>query len=375
VAIPTWCRWRAPFLADAEFVNKAASGRADTINTCIGCNQACLDHVLVGKITSCLVNPFACHEIEVEVTAAASPKRMAVVGAGPAGMAAATQLAERGHQVTLFDSAADVGGQFNLARKIPGKEEFGETLRYFRNRLNELKVDLQFNRRVSADDLKGYAHVVVATGIVPRTPAIDGINHPKVTSYIDLIEGRKQAGKKVAIIGAGGIGFDVAELLSHASAHSDDPASEVNLDAYRKEWGIDINYSNVRGGLTAPQMPASAREIWLLQRKTGKLGDGLARTTGWARRLLLQKRDVHMLGGVEYRKIDDAGLHIAIDGKEQVLDVDTVVICAGQEPRRELVDGLTALGIEHTLIGGADVAAELDAKRAIAQATEVAIDL
>jgi 2,4-dienoyl-CoA reductase (NADPH2) len=364
-----------PFLADAEFVNKAAAGRSETINTCIGCNQACLDHVLVGKITSCLVNPFACHEIEVEVTAAASPKRMAVVGAGPAGLAAATMLAERGHQVTLFDSAADVGGQFNLARKIPGKEEFGETLRYYRNRLNELKVDLQLNRRVAADDLKGYAHVVVATGIVPRTPAIEGISHPKVTSYIDLIEGRKPAGKTVAIIGAGGIGFDVAELLSHASAHSDDPASQVNLDAYRKEWGIDIGYGNVRGGLTAPQMPASTRELWLLQRKTGKLGEGLARTTGWARRLLLQKRNVHMLGGVEYRKIDDAGLHIAIDGKEQVLDVDTVVLCAGQEPRRELVEGLTALGIEHTLIGGADVAAELDAKRAIAQATEVAIDL
>ena len=217
--------------------------------------------------------------------------------------------------------------------------------------------------------------MVVATGIVPRTPAIEGIQHPKVTSYIDLIEGRKQAGKRVAIIGAGGIGFDVAELLSHASPHSDDPADPINLEAYRKEWGIDIAYGENRGGLTAPQMPAAVREIWLLQRKTGKLGEGLARTTGWARRLLLQKRDVHMLGGVEYRKIDDAGLHIAIDGKEQLLDVDTVVICAGQEPRRELVQGLEALGIAYTLVGGADVAAELDAKRAIAQATEVALEL
>ncbi len=364
-----------PFLADAEFVNKAAAGRPETINTCIGCNQACLDHVLVGNVTSCLVNPFACHEIEVLVEATTAPQRIAVVGAGPAGMAAATLLAERGHQVTLFDAAADVGGQFNLARRIPGKEEFAETLRYFRNRLNELKVELQFNRHVSADDLKTYAHVVVATGIVPRTPAIDGIQHPKVTSYIDLIEGRKPAGKRVAIIGAGGIGFDVAELLSHASPHSDDPADPINLEAYQKEWGIDVQYGDVRGGLTAPQMPAAVRDIWLLQRKTGKLGEGLARTTGWARRLLLQKRDVHMLGGVEYRKIDDAGLHIAIDGKEQLLDVDTVVICAGQEPRRELVQGLDALGIAYTLVGGADVAAELDAKRAIAQATEVALEL
>ncbi len=357
-----------PFLADAEFVNKAAAGRADAINTCIACNQACLDHIFSRQLCSCLVNPFACHELDVTVEPAAAPKRVAVVGAGPAGMAAATQLAERGHRVSLFDSAAEIGGQFNLARRIPGKEEFGETLRYFGTRLKELKVDLQLNRRVTSADFLGYDHVVVATGIVPRTPAIPGIDHPKVTSYIDLIEGRKQAGKKVAVIGAGGIGFDVAELLTNSCAHGD------SIDTYRKEWGIDPDYKDNRGGLAAPQMPATPREVWLLQRKTSKVGDGLAKTTGWARRLLLQKRGVHLQGGVEYLKIDDAGLHIAIDGKPSVLAVDTIVICAGQEPRRELVAGLEAAGIEYTLVGGADVAVELDAKRAIWQATEFAVE-
>ncbi|MCX7164817.1 MAG: NADPH-dependent 2,4-dienoyl-CoA reductase [Rhodocyclales bacterium] len=357
-----------PFLADAEFVNKAAAGRADAINTCIACNQACLDHIFSRQLCSCLVNPFACHELDVTVEPATAPKRIAVVGAGPAGLAAATQLAERGHRVSLFDSAAEVGGQFNLARRIPGKEEFGETLRYFRTRLAELKVDVQLNHRATSADFQGYDHVVVATGIVPRTPAIPGIEHAKVTSYIDLIEGRKQAGKKVAVIGAGGIGFDVAELLTNAEAHGD------SIDTYRKEWGIDPAYQDKRGGLTAPQVPASPREVWLLQRKTSKVGDGLAKTTGWARRLLLQKRGVHLQGGVEYLKIDDAGLHISVDGKPSLLEVDTIVICAGQEPRRELVAGLTAAGIEHTLIGGADVAVELDAKRAIWQATEFAVE-
>jgi 2,4-dienoyl-CoA reductase (NADPH2) len=361
-----------PFLADAEFVNKAAAGRADAINTCIACNQACLDHIFSRQLCSCLVNPFACHELDVTVEPAVAPKRVAVVGAGPAGLAAATQLAERGHRVSLFDAAAEIGGQFNLARRIPGKEEFGETLRYFATRLKELKVDVQLNRRVGVGnpgaDLSGFDHVVVATGIVPRTPAIPGIEHPKVTSYIDLLEGRKTAGGKVAIIGAGGIGFDVAEYLTHAGDHGDP------IDAYRKEWGIDPDYQDKRGGLATPQMGPSPREVWLLQRKTTKVGDGLAKTTGWARRLLLQKRGVHMQGGVEYLKIDDAGLHIAIDGKESVLPVDTVVICAGQEPRRELVAGLEAAGIEHTLVGGADVAAELDAKRAIWQATEFAVE-
>ncbi len=361
-----------PFLADAEFVNKAAAGRADAINTCIACNQACLDHIFSRQLCSCLVNPFACHELDVTVEAAQQPKRVAVVGAGPAGLAAATQLAERGHRVSLFDSAAEIGGQFNLARRIPGKEEFAETLRYFGTRLKELKVDVQLNRRVDVDklgtDFQGYDHVVVATGIVPRRPAIPGIEHAKVTSYIDLIEGRKPAGKKVAVIGAGGIGFDVAELLTNAEAHGD------SIDTYRKEWGIDPEYTDQRGGLTPPQMPATPREVWLLQRKATKVGDGLAKTTGWARRLLLQKRGVHFQGGVDYLKIDDAGLHIAIDGKPSVLAVDTIVICAGQEPRRELVAGLEAAGIEYTLVGGADVATELDAKRAIWQATEFAVE-
>jgi 2,4-dienoyl-CoA reductase (NADPH2) len=357
-----------PFLADAEFVNKAAAGRADAINTCIACNQACLDHIFSRQLCSCLVNPFACHELDVTVEPAATPQKVAVVGAGPAGLAAATQLAERGHQVTLFDAASEIGGQFNLARRIPGKEEFGETLRYFRTRLTDLNVDVQLNRRVTSADFQDYNHVVVATGILPRTPAIPGIAHAKVTSYIDLLEGRKPAGKKVAVIGAGGIGFDVAEFLTHAGDHGDP------IGAYRKEWGIDPNYSDKRGGLAAPQMAPSPREVWLLQRKATKLGDGLAKTTGWARRLLLQKRGVHMLGGVEYLKIDDAGLHVAIEGKERVLDVDTIVICAGQEPRRELVAGLEAAGIAYTLVGGADVATELDAKRAIWQATEFAVE-
>ena len=357
-----------PFLADADFVNKAAAGRADAINTCIACNQACLDHIFSRQLCSCLVNPFACHELDVEVLPAESPKKVAVVGAGPGGLAAATQLAERGHQVTLFDAAAEVGGQFNLARRIPGKEEFGETLRYFRTRLKELKVDVQLNRRVAASDLKGFAHVVVATGIVPRTPAIAGIDHPKVASYVDLLLGRKAAGKRVAVIGAGGIGFDVAEYLTHSDDHGDP------VDAYRKTWGIDPAYTDKRGGLTEPQMAPSPRDVWLLQRKATKLGDGLAKTTGWARRLLLQKRGVHMQGSVEYLKIDDAGLHIAVEGKERVLEVDTVVICAGQESQRELVPGLEAAGIAHTLVGGADVAAELDAKRAIWQATEFAVE-
>ena len=297
-----------------------------------------------------------------------APKKVAVVGAGPGGLAAATQLAERGHRVTLFDAAAEIGGQFNLARRIPGKEEFGETLRYFDTRLKELKVDVRLNRRVTSADFQGYDHVVVATGVTPRTPGIAGIDHAKVASYVDLLLGRKTAGRRVAVIGAGGIGFDVAEYLTHAGDGGDPIA------AYRKEWGIDPHYTDKRGGLVEAQMSPSPREVWLLQRKATKLGDGLAKTTGWARRLLLQKRGVHMQGGVEYLKIDDAGLHIAVEGKERVLDVDTIVICAGQEPRRELVAGLEAGGIAYTLVGGADVAAELDAKRAIWQATEFAVE-
>jgi 2,4-dienoyl-CoA reductase (NADPH2) len=357
-----------PFLADAEFVNKAATNRADEINTCIACNQACLDHIFSRKMCSCLVNPRACHETEIVVKPAQVKKNIAVVGAGPAGLAAATTLAERGHAVTLYDAASEIGGQFNLAKRIPGKEEFAETLRYFRRRLELDKVSVKLGKRVQAQDLQGHDHVIVATGIVPRTPTIPGIDHAKVVSYVDLVEGRKPAGKKVAIVGAGGIGFDVAELLTHATDAADP------VDAFRKEWGIDAGYAR-RGGLTAPQMPPVPRQVWLLQRKSGKVGDGLAKTTGWARRLLLQKRGVQMMAGVSYEKIDDAGLHLRINGEACLLDVDSVVICAGQEPRRELAEALQQAGIPMTLIGGADIAAELDAKRAIEQGTQVAMAL
>ncbi|WP_374476180.1 FAD-dependent oxidoreductase [Zoogloea sp.] len=355
-----------PFLADAAFVAKAAAGRADAINTCIACNQACLDHIFAGKAASCLVNPDACREYEPAPRASAAARNVAVVGGGPAGLAAATTLAERGHRVSLFDAAEHIGGQFNYARKIPGKEDFAETLRYFRTRLRELEVTQHLGRTVQAADLAGFDHVVLATGITPRRPPIPGLDHPKVASYIDVIEGRHPVGRKVALIGAGGIGFDVAELLTH-SGDSPDP-----IAAYQEEWGIDAAYTDNRGGLTPAHMPAPVRELWLLQRKTGKLGAGLAKTTGWARSLLLKKRGVHMLGGVEYVGIDDAGLHIRVDGQDRLLEVDTVVLCAGQEPRRELTEGLTAAGTPFTLVGGADVAAELDAKRAIWQATEFA---
>jgi 2,4-dienoyl-CoA reductase (NADPH2) len=356
-----------PFLADPDFVNKAAAGRADAINTCIGCNQACLDHIFNRQLCSCLVNPYACHETDVEVLPTEAPKKVAVVGAGMAGLAAATTLAERGHKVTLYEAQDRIGGQFNYAKAIPGKEDFNDTLRYFSVRLKETGVDLRFNRRPASADFSGYDHVVVATGVTPRTPPIAGVEHPKVLSYPEAIEHPERVGKTVALIGAGGIGFDVAELLTHS--HSDD-----EIAAYRRQWGIDIHYTDNRGGLAAPQMPASPRQVWLLQRKATKLGEGLAKTTGWARRLLLQKRGVHMLGGVEYLKIDDAGLHIRVNGEERLLPVESVVLCAGQESERSLVAGLEAAGIEHTVIGGADVATELDAKRAIWQATEFAVE-
>ena len=356
-----------PFLADPDFVNKAAACRADAINTCIGCNQACLDHIFSRQLCSCLVNPYACHETDVEVLPTDAPQKVAVVGAGMAGLAAATTLAERGHKVTLYEAQDRIGGQFNYAKAIPGKEDFNDTLRYFSVRLKETGVDLQLNCRPASADFSGYDHVVVATGVTPRRPPIPGVDHPKVLSYPEAIEHPERVGKTVALIGAGGIGFDVAELLTHV--HSDD-----EIAAYRRQWGIDINYTDQRGGLAEPQMAASPREVWLLQRKATKLGEGLAKTTGWARRLLLQKRGVHMLGGVEYLKVDDAGLHIRVNGEERLLPVDNVVLCAGQESERGLVAGLEAAGIAHTVIGGADVATELDAKRAIWQATEFAVE-
>lgn len=357
-----------PFLADAEFVNKAAAGRADEINTCIACNQACLDHIFNGKLTSCLVNPRACHETELLIEKTGAPKNIAVVGAGPAGMACAATAAERGHQVTLFDAAPVIGGQFNIAKRIPGKEEFGETLRYFGRRLEKADVTLKLGQRVEAAALTAFDHVVLATGIVPRKLEIPGIGHAKVVSYLDLIEGRKEAGKRVAVIGAGGIGFDVGEFLTHAHDGKDE------LVRFQSEWGIDTEFK-ARGGLKTPHDAPAPRQVWLLQRKVSKVGDGLAKTTGWIRRTLLKKRGVAMLSGVSYERIDNAGLHISVDGKSECLPVDTIVVCAGQEPRRELEAGLRAANIPLSLIGGADVATELDAKRAIDQGTRLAAAL
>jgi 2,4-dienoyl-CoA reductase (NADPH2) len=367
-----------PFLADPEFVNKAAQDRADEINTCIGCNQACLDHIFAREIASCLVNPFACREGELKIAPAVARRKIAVVGAGPAGMAAATVAAERGHDVTLFEAATEIGGQFNLARRIPGKEEFAETLRYFRTRLTRLSVTVELNKRVVAEDLRGFDEVIVATGVVPREPAIEGLAHPKAASYVDIVEGRKTAGRRVAIVGAGGIGFDVAELLTscddvdghRSDGRIDDPA----IAAFRDEWGIDVDLAR-RGGLKPARDDVPRRQLWLFQRKETKVGAGLAKTTGWIRRTLLKKRGVVMVAGVEYKRIDDAGLHVKVDGRAQVLDVDTVVICAGQESRRDLMSGLAKLGIKTTVIGGAEVAVELDAKRAIEQGTRVALAL
>lgn len=363
-----------PFLADPEFVNKAAAGRADEINTCIGCNQACLDHTFGGKLTSCLVNPRACHETELNYIPTRHSKKIAVIGAGPAGLAASTVAAERGHHVTLFDSAAEIGGQFNIAKRVPGKEEFYETLRYFARKLQTTGVDVRLNTRVAVKDLlgAGYDEVILATGIAPRTPAIPGIDNPKVLSYLDVILQRKPVGGSVAVIGAGGIGFDVSEFLVHQGV-----STSLDRGAFWKEWGIDTTLE-ARGGVLGikPELHAPARQVFLLQRKASKVGDGLGKTTGWIHRTGLKNKQVQMLNSVEYLRIDDAGLHIRIgEGEEKLLPVDNIVICAGQDPLRELYDGLVEAGQSVHLIGGADIAAELDAKRAIDQGSRLAAGL
>lgn len=360
-----------PFLADPDFVNKAAAGLSDQINTCIGCNQACLDHTFGGKITSCLVNPRACHETILIHQPAATQERIAVVGAGPAGLAFATTAARRGFDVTLIDAAPEIGGQFNVAKQVPGKEEFYETLRYFGKQIELTGVKLQLGRKVSAQELvaEGYQHVVLATGIVPRTPEIEGIKHPKVLSYLDVLRDKKPVGQTVAVVGAGGIGFDVSEYLLHEGI-------SPSLDAAKffAEWGVDTT-GGARGGVQAAHIGAVPRKVYLLQRKVSKVGDGLGKTTGWIHRTSLKNRHVEMIPGVHYRKVDDAGLHITVDGKDAVLPVDNVILCAGQEPQRALQAELLAAGCSVHLIGGADKAAELDAKRAIKQGTELALNL
>ncbi|MFE5793088.1 FAD-dependent oxidoreductase [Streptomyces sp. NPDC056503] len=358
-----------PFLADPAFVNKAAAGRAETINTCIGCNQACLDHTFNLKITSCLVNPRACHETELVLSPTRLAKRVAVVGAGPAGLSCAVSAAERGHSVTLFDAASEIGGQLNVAKRVPGKEEFDETLRYYRVQLAEHGIDVRLDTRVTAADLDGYDEVVVATGVTPRDPGIEGQDHPSVLSYLDVLRDGAPVGRRVAIIGAGGIGFDVAEFLTDGGeGASQDP------ETYFRQWGVDTSYEN-RGGLRAPERNAPPRQVHLLQRKTTKVGAGLGKTTGWIHRTELKHRGVAMVAGVTYDRIDDEGLHLTVDGERQLLPVDTIVLCSGQEPRRGLYEELVAAGRAAHLIGGADVAAELDAKRAIDQGTRLAATL
>ena len=355
-----------PLLADPDWVNKAEAGRAQAINTCIACNQACLDHVFVAKKASCLVNPRACAETELNYTPTKSPRRVAVIGAGPAGLACSTVAAQRGHRVTLFDAHSEIGGQFNLAKQIPGKEEFYETLRYFGHRLAEERVDLRLGRVAVIADLTDFDAVVLATGVTPRAASFHGYRHAKVCSYLDVLTRRVVPGPRVAIVGAGGIGFDVAEFLVQ-----DMPSPSLDPARWMAEWGVDLEQHD-RGGLMQAHPEPPAREIWLLQRSPGRPGAKLGKTTGWIHRAALKAKGVKMLGGVEYLGVDDAGFRIRIDGVEQLLPVDQVVVCAGQESLREMLDPLRVAGREVHLIGGADLAVELDARRAIDQGSRLA---
>ncbi len=359
-----------PFLADPEFVNKAAQGREDEINTCIACNQACLDHIFARKTASCLVNPRACHETELNYLPAGKVKNIAVVGAGPAGLSAATILAQRGHKVTLFETASEIGGQFNIAKEIPGKEEFHETLRYYNNQIKKNRIELKLNTKANTDDLKKFDEVIIATGVQARMPQIEGIDHPKVLNYIEVLKDKKPVGKKVAIIGAGGIGFDVAEYLTHS------PKKETPLKSFLKEWGIDEN-NEVRGGIEGikPEIEPSPREITMMQRKKSKIGASLGKTTGWVHRLSLKSKKVRMLNAVQYNKIDDKGLHITRNGKDELIEADNIVICAGQYSVNELYEPLKTQGVNVHIIGGAFEAGELDAKRAIEQGSKLAAEL
>ncbi|MGF1768964.1 NADPH-dependent 2,4-dienoyl-CoA reductase [Enterovibrio makurazakiensis] len=355
-----------PFLADAEFVNKAEQDKADDINTCIACNQACLDHVFKGKRASCLVNPQACYETELVISPAVNKRRVAIVGGGMAGMSCAVTAAERGFDVVLFEKNAVLGGQFNLAMQIPGKEEFQESIRYFTRKVSQFNIDVRLNQSADADTLKEFDEVVIATGVKPRMPAIEGIDHPKAIDYQTLIRDKPELGDRVAVIGAGGIGIDVATMITEPQDHT--------LEDWLKDWSIDQSLSHEGGLLPQPHYVAQ-RQVWLLQRKTGKVGKGPGKTTGWIHRKTLEKRGVELLGGVSYEKIDDAGLHITLEGQHHILPADHVIICAGQESVNELVAQLDGLGKQAHIIGGAEKAGELDAKRAIRQGVELAISL
>lgn len=359
-----------PMLADAEFVNKAARDQADSINTCIACNQACLDHVFKQKRASCLVNPRACYETELNFDQVATSKKLAVIGGGMAGMSFAIYASQRGHDVTLFEAKNELGGQFNLAKNVPGKEEFVDSLRYFTSELGRqnIKVELNSYQSVASIEQSGFDEVILATGVTPRIPEIDGVDHPMVYNYQQVLRGDAEMGQRVAVLGAGGIGYDVSEFLTEqGQSHT------VNLDLWLKEWGIDTTIEH-RGGVEGVKQvkPESARQIYMLQRKDSRFGKSLQPTTGWIHRAALKKRTVDMIAGVEYIKIDDKGLHINENGQSRVLEVDNVVLCTGQQSQKELHQGLTAAGITVHLIGGADYAGELDAKRAIRQGADLA---